>query len=315
MIERRVRGDAVPEAGWIAPALEEEFPGLALRYTTIERGSGRSPREVKERLRRLSDRFHGGHAINLRQRPIPWAYRVFYRHIGLDPDRTPDAGRAAALDRMKHGELQEPEPARRRADDRDHGVRGRAARVRRRRRRGALGIRASAPGERLEGRPSELPTGTLVIADESRPLGLLFGATGEGRGAPEDRADDDLRRPGPGRSRHRRRGGGVAVRGGAGHLRLGCARNAHPRPPGKARMTADRSRPMKYARTARRHPFRSHRALSEGLPPGSGTRPGTSARGASRAATSGARSAPSSSSSPSSSPPRSLARASRSPSP
>ena len=25
----------------------------------------------------------------LRQQPIPWAYRVFFRHIGLDPDQTP----------------------------------------------------------------------------------------------------------------------------------------------------------------------------------------------------------------------------------
>ena len=44
------------------------------------------------------------------------------------------------------------------------------------------GIRASAPGERLEGRPGELPAGTLVIADPQRPLALLFGALAAGRG-------------------------------------------------------------------------------------------------------------------------------------
>ena len=44
------------------------------------------------------------------------------------------------------------------------------------------------PGEALEGRPGELPPGTLVIADEQRPLALLFGATAAGRGVqPEDR--------------------------------------------------------------------------------------------------------------------------------
>jgi phenylalanyl-tRNA synthetase beta subunit len=47
---------------------------------------------------------------------------------------------------------------------------------------GRLGIRPSEPGEPLEGRPGELPRGTLVIADQARPLGLLFGATAAGRG-------------------------------------------------------------------------------------------------------------------------------------
>ena len=47
---------------------------------------------------------------------------------------------------------------------------------------GRLGIRLSEPGEGLEGRPGELPQGTLVIADEARPLGLLFGAIAAGRG-------------------------------------------------------------------------------------------------------------------------------------
>jgi DNA/RNA-binding domain of Phe-tRNA-synthetase-like protein len=175
-------GEAVPEAGWVAPVLRDEFPGLALRYLTIERGSGRSPAEVKARLRRLSDRFHGGHAIQLRQRPIPWAYRVFFRHIGLDPDRTPTPVEQVALDRMKHGGFR----SRNLLDDAltiaiiESGVALRAFDADRV--EGRLGIRGSAPGERLEGRPGELPTGTLAIADEVRPLALLFGATGEGRG-------------------------------------------------------------------------------------------------------------------------------------
>jgi phenylalanyl-tRNA synthetase beta subunit len=47
---------------------------------------------------------------------------------------------------------------------------------------GALGLRPSAVGEALEGRPGDLPEGTLVIADEARPLALLFGALATGRG-------------------------------------------------------------------------------------------------------------------------------------
>jgi DNA/RNA-binding domain of Phe-tRNA-synthetase-like protein len=181
-IERRLRGDAVPEAGWVAPALLEEFPGLALRYLTVERGSGRSPKEVKRRLEGLSDRFHGGHAINMRQRPIPWAYRVFYRHIGLDPDRTLTPVEQLALDRMKQGSFKSQNLL----DDAltiaiiESGVALRAFDADKV--DGMLGIRGSAPGEQLEGRPGDLPTGTLVIADERRPIALLFGATGQGRG-------------------------------------------------------------------------------------------------------------------------------------
>src|SRR5918996_4928183 len=95
--------EAIPEAGWVAPELREEFPGLALRYLLIEHGSGRAPRQVKKRLSALSNRFSGPQAINLRHQPIPWAYRVFYRHIGLDPDEQQTPVEAIALDRIKHG--------------------------------------------------------------------------------------------------------------------------------------------------------------------------------------------------------------------
>jgi DNA/RNA-binding domain of Phe-tRNA-synthetase-like protein len=175
-------GEAVPEAGFVDPALRQEFPGLALRYLLIERGSGRSSRAVKQRLRLLSDRFHGGDAINLRHRPIPWAYRVFFRHIGLDPDRTMTPVEQLALERMKHGSFR----SRNLLDDAltiaivEAGVALRAFDADRV--EGRLGIRGSEPGEALEGRPGELPHGTLVIADERRPLSLLFGATAEGRG-------------------------------------------------------------------------------------------------------------------------------------
>jgi DNA/RNA-binding domain of Phe-tRNA-synthetase-like protein len=169
--------EAVPEAGWIAPDLAEEFPGLGLRYLLVEGGSGRSPAEVKQRLRDLSSRFGGAQAINLRHEAIPWAYRVFYRHIGLDPDEQPTPVEALALERIKHGgwrsqnllddaltiAIMESRVALRAFD---------AERI-----SGRPGIRQSQPAEGLEGRPGPLPDGTLVIADEVRPVALLFGAT------------------------------------------------------------------------------------------------------------------------------------------
>ena len=58
---------------------------------------------MRRRLRDLSDRFYGSQAIRLRERPIPWAYRVFFRQIGLDPDRTRTPVEQLALDRLHDG--------------------------------------------------------------------------------------------------------------------------------------------------------------------------------------------------------------------
>jgi DNA/RNA-binding domain of Phe-tRNA-synthetase-like protein len=175
-------GVTEPRSGWLAPELREEFPGLALRFMLVERGSGRSPREVKGRLKELAGRFSGAQAINMRQQPIPWAYRVFYRHIGLDPDEQRTPVEELVLERMRKGGF----PSKSLLDDAltiaiaDSGVALRAFDADRV--EGALGIRPSTAGEPLEGRPGELPPGTLVIADELRPLALLFGALAAGRG-------------------------------------------------------------------------------------------------------------------------------------
>lgn len=174
--------EMAPEAGWIASSLRAEFPGLALRFTTVDRGSGRSGREVKQRLRGLADRFSGAQAINLRHQPIPWAYRVFYRHIGLDPDEQPTPIEELALERMKQGGFRSQNLL----DDAltiatiESGVALRAFDADRL--SGRPGVRPSEPGESLEGRPGELPAGTLTIADEARPISLLFGAVAAGRG-------------------------------------------------------------------------------------------------------------------------------------
>jgi DNA/RNA-binding domain of Phe-tRNA-synthetase-like protein len=177
-----VDGEPRAEVGWVAPAIASEFPGLGLYWTDVDGPSGRSPAPVRNRLRELSDRFLGGHAINMRQRPIPWAYRVFFRQIGLDPDRTRTPVEQFAFDRIKDGAFR----SRNQLDDAltiatvETGIALRALDAEKV--TGQIGIRASAPGEALEGRPGDLPHGTLVLADERRPLGLLFGATGEGRG-------------------------------------------------------------------------------------------------------------------------------------
>ncbi len=180
----------------IDSGLREEFPGLAIRSETIERGSGRSPREVKQRLAILSDRFTGGDAINMRHRPIPWAYRVFFRHIGLDPDRTRTPVEQIVLDRVMHGGFRSVsllDDALTIATIETGGVAVRAFDADRV--TGGLVVRGTQPGEGLEGRPGELPPGTLAIADEQRPIALLFGAVASGRGCAPRPGARSLSRP------------------------------------------------------------------------------------------------------------------------
>lgn len=178
--------EAAPEPGWVAPVLDEELPGLTILSTAVGRGSGKTPAAVKEQLRELSNRFAGPQAIALREKAIPWSYRVFFRHIGLDPDHTRTPVERVALERMFDGAFK----SRNRLEDAltiatiEIGVAVRAFDADRV--SGRLGIRPSAPGEAFEGLAGPLPSGTLVIADEERPLEVLFGDTAAGRGVGAD---------------------------------------------------------------------------------------------------------------------------------
>jgi DNA/RNA-binding domain of Phe-tRNA-synthetase-like protein len=178
--------EPAPRPGWVAPHLEAEFPGLSLATVEVDGRPGRSPEPVRRRLRDLSNRLRGAEAIRLRGRPIPWAYRVFYRQIGLDPDRDRTPVEQLVLDRLQHGGFRSrglPADALTiatietgvalRCFDADRLV-------------GELCVRDAAPGERLPGQTSELATGTLTIADESGPVGLLFGDTAAGREVERD---------------------------------------------------------------------------------------------------------------------------------
>jgi DNA/RNA-binding domain of Phe-tRNA-synthetase-like protein len=182
MAELPEQWEVAPEPGWIEPALAEEFPGLSIVSTPIETTTGRSPEALKERLRLLSDRIAGAQAILLRQQPIPWAYRVFFRHIGLDPDTTRTPIEQLIFDRMHGGRF----ASRNRVDDAltiamvEVGVALRAFDADRV--SGAVGLRLSGEGEGFEGRVSPLPEGTIVVADQERALGILFDRTAEGRG-------------------------------------------------------------------------------------------------------------------------------------
>jgi len=164
--------------GRVAPALREEFPGLGFFYSIVPAQPGRTPSGVKKHLRYLSDRMHGRRALSLRREPIASAYRVFFRHIGLDPDEVRIPLEAAVVERLRAGGFKSEglvEDAITIATV-ETGVAMRAfdaGRV-----QGGLGLRLAEPGERLGGKNGiELPDGTLVVADEQAPLGLIFGET------------------------------------------------------------------------------------------------------------------------------------------
>jgi DNA/RNA-binding domain of Phe-tRNA-synthetase-like protein len=167
-----------PQEGWVAAALVEELPGLGIVSLALPAPpSWRSPQGVREHLDALSARFHGADALALRQRPVPHAYRVCFRHVGLDPDTTRTPIEAAAIDRLVHGGF----VSRNLLDDAltialvETGVplwALDADAV-----DGPLGLRLAAAGERLGALPDAppLPAGQLVVADAGRPLAPLFG--------------------------------------------------------------------------------------------------------------------------------------------
>jgi len=174
------------ETGWVEPDLYEEFPELRLRWIVHEGGSGRTPPEIKERLRGLSNRYTGGKAVHLRQEPIPWAYRVFFRQVGIDPDDHRTPAEQAALDRMKHGSFR----SRNLLDDAltiatvETGVPVLALDADRV--TPPLGLRLSLEDERLGGAGRPLSVRQIVVADAERPVAVLFGDIAEERGGDPD---------------------------------------------------------------------------------------------------------------------------------
>jgi DNA/RNA-binding domain of Phe-tRNA-synthetase-like protein len=168
--------------GWVGQDLAAEFPELSLVHTTLAVRTGRSPQAVKERLRVMSDRYTGPKAVQVRQQPVPWAYRVFFRQIGIDPDHTHTPAEAAAVERMRSGAF----TSRNLVDDAiviatvETGVpllAYDAERV-----SGEIGLRLALAGERLGGDGRDLRGGEIVVADAECPLAVLFGDIGPGRG-------------------------------------------------------------------------------------------------------------------------------------
>jgi DNA/RNA-binding domain of Phe-tRNA-synthetase-like protein len=147
--------------GHVAAAVAAEHPGLWLAWTEVAAAPGPSPRELRGRLRALADRMHGAQAIALRSRDVPHAYRVFFRHVGLDPDVDRTPVEAVALRRMADGGLK------------SYGLVDDALTVAVL--ETGVGL-AVFDADRLSGAPAlREAEGRLVIADDEGTLAVLFG--------------------------------------------------------------------------------------------------------------------------------------------
>jgi DNA/RNA-binding domain of Phe-tRNA-synthetase-like protein len=161
-----------PIEGFVAAELAEEFPDLRVLWVEVPAAGGKSPPELRERLRALSDKLRGAEAIALRGRDVPHAYRVFFRHIGLDPDVVRVPAEALMMERLWHGGY----PSRGRLPDAcsiaciETGLPVWALDADRV--DGPLGVRSE--GERL------------VLADAAGPVATLFGAPGSSHAPTRD---------------------------------------------------------------------------------------------------------------------------------
>ena len=123
----------------------------------------------------LSNRFTGARAVTLRQEPVPWAYRVFFRQVGFDPDERRTPIEQIAIDRLQHGGFQ----SRGRVSDAlliatlETGVPVVAFDADRL--AGPLGLRLTSTGERLGGDGRSLAGRQLAIADATHVQAVLFG--------------------------------------------------------------------------------------------------------------------------------------------
>jgi len=147
--------------GEVASALAAEHPGLWLAWTEVEATPGPTPRELAARLRGHADRIGGAQALALRGRDVPHAHRVFFRHVGLDPDVVRTPVEAVAFRRLLEGGLH----PRNLVDDActvavlETGV-------------GVFAFDADHVVGALRLREHE---GVLVIADDEGPVSVLFG--------------------------------------------------------------------------------------------------------------------------------------------
>jgi DNA/RNA-binding domain of Phe-tRNA-synthetase-like protein len=166
-----------PQEGFVAPSVAAEFPLLRLWWLPVDCVEGKTPPGIKARLHHMSGRMRGATAMMLRQKPIPHAYRVFFRHIGLDPDVHRIPVEAIVVERLMDGEYRSrslvSDALRIACVETEVPVWAVDADAL----QGDLMIRPAYDREILD--PTDetvppLPEGRLVVADNAGPVAVLF---------------------------------------------------------------------------------------------------------------------------------------------
>jgi DNA/RNA-binding domain of Phe-tRNA-synthetase-like protein len=162
--------------GWVDEQLAAEHPGVGLQWTEVEARPGRTPRPIRDRMRELAGRYTGAKVVQSRQDEVPWAYRVLWRRLGVDPDVDRTPVERLMLERLEAGGIP------------SHGMPGDATVVATLETGipvcvfdadaidGDLGLRPARSDERLgDGDGPPLRPGEVVYADRRRPVARLSG--------------------------------------------------------------------------------------------------------------------------------------------
>jgi AcrR family transcriptional regulator/DNA/RNA-binding domain of Phe-tRNA-synthetase-like protein len=157
----------------VANELRADFPELAIWTAEVAARPGTSPDAVRRRLDEAGERVTGAAAIGTRAESTPWAYRVFARRVGLDPDEAERPVEAAALQGAQPAALGAlPEDALMIAVA-ETGVPVLAFDADKL--DGELWLRRAQPGERLGHGGLAVVPGRPVLADRTHPLAVPFG--------------------------------------------------------------------------------------------------------------------------------------------
>ena len=183
-----------PAEGFVEPEVAAEFPGLRLQWATADGRRRPSPPPVLRSLQQVANRYRGASVVAMRTKPVPQAYRAFFRQIGLDPDVQRIPSERVALARLVQGGFRSADLI----TDAclialiETGVAVTpldADRVD----AGGLGMRPAVPAdiERAGVDCGRLEPGTLAVADRNGVHAPLFGEplAGHGPGSATERVD------------------------------------------------------------------------------------------------------------------------------
>jgi AcrR family transcriptional regulator/DNA/RNA-binding domain of Phe-tRNA-synthetase-like protein len=160
----------------VADDLRDQFAELALWTGEVNASPRESPKALRQRLEGTWERLGAAAAIGTREESTPWAYRVFARRAGIDPDDVERAVEAVALERPRAERVDSaglPDDALLvavaatgvpvLAFDAD-------------RIDGELWLRRARPGESLGAGGPAIEPGRPILADRTRPVAVPFGA-------------------------------------------------------------------------------------------------------------------------------------------